>query len=129
MVRAICSLRSQYRTDWCRNSGERPRGTPSFLEELAQTVVEQGAQHATLVMPETVQAVLAARLTACLPRRRPLLQVAAVLGTTVPGALLQARHGPGLTPPSASASPASRRRNSSMKRAPCPSWYTPLSTR
>jgi predicted ATPase len=30
------------------------QGNPFFLEELAQAVVEQGGQHPTLVMPETV---------------------------------------------------------------------------
>jgi len=65
------------------------QGNPFFLEELAQTAVEQGAQHPTLVIPETVQAVLAARLDRLPPEAKALLQVAAVIGTEVPGTLLQ----------------------------------------
>jgi adenylate cyclase len=52
--------------------------------------MEQGEQQAGLVMPETVQAVLAARLDCLPPEAKALLQVAAVIGTEVPGALLQA---------------------------------------
>ena len=66
------------------------QGNPFFLEELAQAVVEQGGPHPTLVMPETVQAVLAARLDRLPPEAKTLLQVAAVIGTEVPSALLQA---------------------------------------
>jgi adenylate cyclase len=66
------------------------QGNPFFLEELAQAVVEQGAQQPMLVMPETVQAVLAARLDRMPSEAKTLLQVAAVIGTEVPGALLQA---------------------------------------
>ena len=66
------------------------QGNPFFLEELAQGVVEQGSQNPILVMPETVQAVLAARLDRLPPEAKALVQVAAVLGATVPGALLQA---------------------------------------
>ena len=40
-------------------------------------------------MPETVQAVLAARLDRLPPEAKALLQVAAVIGTEVPGSLLQ----------------------------------------
>jgi DNA-binding winged helix-turn-helix (wHTH) protein/predicted ATPase len=65
------------------------QGNPFFLEELAQTVVEQGGQHPRLVMPETVQAVLAARLDRLPPGAKALLQVAAVIGTEVPEAVLQ----------------------------------------
>jgi predicted ATPase len=66
------------------------QGNPFFLEELAQTIIEQGVQQATLVMPETVQAVLAARLDRLPPEAKTLLQVAAVIEAEVPGALLQA---------------------------------------
>jgi predicted ATPase len=66
------------------------QGNPFFLEELAQTVVEQGSQHPRLVMPETVQAVLAARLDRLPPEAKALVQMAAVIGTEVPGALLGA---------------------------------------
>jgi DNA-binding winged helix-turn-helix (wHTH) protein len=66
------------------------QGNPFFLEELAQAVEEQGAQHAALVMPETVQAVLIARLDRLLPEVKALLQMAAVIGTEVSESLLQA---------------------------------------
>jgi class 3 adenylate cyclase/tetratricopeptide (TPR) repeat protein len=66
------------------------QGNPFFLEELAQAVVEQGAPHPALVIPETVQAVLAARLDRLPPEAKALGQVAAVIGTEVSGSLLQA---------------------------------------
>src|SRR5437660_5015059 len=66
------------------------QGNPFFLEELAQTVVEQGGQHPRLVLPETVQAVLATRLDRLPPEAKALLQVAAVVGRAVSGVLLQA---------------------------------------
>jgi DNA-binding winged helix-turn-helix (wHTH) protein/tetratricopeptide (TPR) repeat protein len=68
-------------------SGE---GNPFFLEELAQTVVDRGDSSPTLALPETVQAVLAARLDRLPPEAKALAQVAAVIGTEVPGVLLQA---------------------------------------
>ena len=47
-------------------------GNPFFLEELAQAVAEQRDEYPTLVLPETVQAVLAdSALTVCPSRRRP----------------------------------------------------------
>lgn len=66
------------------------QGNPFFLEELAQAIVEQGAQQATLVMPETVQAVLAARLDRLPPEAKALLQMAAVIGIEAAEPLLQA---------------------------------------
>jgi class 3 adenylate cyclase/tetratricopeptide (TPR) repeat protein len=66
------------------------QGNPFFLEELAQAVMEQGAPHPALVIPETVQAVLAARLDRLPPEAKALVQVAAVIGTEVSGSLLQA---------------------------------------
>jgi DNA-binding winged helix-turn-helix (wHTH) protein/predicted ATPase len=65
-------------------------GNPFFLEELTQAVVEQGDAHPTLVLPETVQAVLATRLDRLPPEAKALLQVAAVVGREVSGSLLQA---------------------------------------
>ena len=53
-------------------------GNPFFLEELAQAVAEQRDEYPTLVLPETVQAVLATRLDRLPLEAKALLQVAAV---------------------------------------------------
>jgi class 3 adenylate cyclase/tetratricopeptide (TPR) repeat protein len=80
----------------------RTQGNPFFLEEsvraLAETGVlvgERGAYRLahpldTLQVPATVQALLAARMDRLLPEDKRLLQTAAVIGTEVPGPLLQA---------------------------------------
>jgi tetratricopeptide (TPR) repeat protein len=88
MVRAIFSPQS-VPDGLVRAIVAKGQGNPFFLEELAQAVVEQGAQHATLVIPETIQAVLAARLDRLPPAAKSLLQVAAVIGAEVSGTLLQ----------------------------------------
>jgi Adenylate and Guanylate cyclase catalytic domain len=81
---------------------ERTQGNPFFLEESVQTLVETqglvgdpGAYRLPRVlpsiqMPATVQAVLAARIDRLPPGEKQLLQTAAVIGTEVPLALLQA---------------------------------------
>jgi tetratricopeptide (TPR) repeat protein len=80
----------------------RTEGNPFFLEEsvraLAETGVLVGAPGAyrlvhsqdSLQVPATVQAVLAARIDRLPPEEKRLLQTAAVIGTEVPFALLQA---------------------------------------
>jgi class 3 adenylate cyclase/tetratricopeptide (TPR) repeat protein len=80
----------------------RTAGNPFFLEESVQTLVEtqvlvgaRGAYRmvqplATLQVPATVQAVLAARIDRLPPEEKRLLQTAAVIGNDVPLALLQA---------------------------------------
>jgi predicted ATPase len=82
----------------------RAQGNPFFLEELAQTLVEQGVVQgeptsrsplpwpslAALQLPPTVQAVLAARIDGLSREDKHLLQCAAVIGTDVPVPLLQA---------------------------------------
>jgi DNA-binding SARP family transcriptional activator len=80
----------------------RAGGTPLFLEESVRALVEtgalegeRGAYHlakdlATLRVPATVQAVLAARIDRLSAEGRRLLQTAAVIGRDVPFALLQA---------------------------------------
>jgi predicted ATPase len=80
----------------------RTQGNPFFLEESVQTMVEtqvlvgeRGAYRlaqslATLQLPPTVQALLAARIDRLLPEEKRLLQTAAVIGTAVPWPLLQA---------------------------------------
>ena len=80
----------------------RTQGNPFFLEESVRTLVEtgvlagdRGAYRLTtpldmLQVPATVQALLAARLDRLPPEDKRLLQTAAVIGTEVPWALLQA---------------------------------------
>jgi len=80
----------------------RTEGNPFFLEESVRTLVETGmlvgmpgayrlAQPlASLQMPATVQAVLAARIDRLPPEEKHVLQTAAVIGTEVPLPLLQA---------------------------------------
>ena len=80
----------------------RTEGNPFFLEEGVQTLVETQVlvgergdyrlAHplASLQVPATVQAVLAARIDRLLPEEKRLLQTAAVIGTEVPFPLLQA---------------------------------------
>ena len=81
---------------------ERTEGNPFFLEESVRTLVETGVLVGdpgayrlvqalpTMQMPATVQAVLAARIDRLSPEEKRLLQTAAVIGTEVPLALLQA---------------------------------------
>jgi predicted ATPase len=80
----------------------RTAGNPFFLEESVRTLVEAGvlmgqpgayrldASLPTIQVPATVQAVLAARIDRLAPEAKQLLQTAAVIGTEVPLALLQA---------------------------------------
>jgi predicted ATPase len=80
----------------------RTGGNPFFLEESVRTLVETGmlvgapgayrlAQPlASLQIPATVQAVLAARIDRLPPEEKHMLQTAAVIGTEVPLPLLQA---------------------------------------
>jgi predicted ATPase len=64
-------------------------GNPFFLEELTRDVVAHPDRHATMMIPDTVQAVLAARLDQLPPEEKRLLQTAAVIGMDVPLPLLQ----------------------------------------
>jgi predicted ATPase len=80
----------------------RTEGNPCFLEESVRTLVETGvlvgepgayrlAQALpTIQVPAMVHAVLAARIDRLPPEEKCLLQTAAVIGTEVPLALLQA---------------------------------------
>jgi tetratricopeptide (TPR) repeat protein len=80
----------------------RTAGNPFFLEESVRTLVETAALVGTpgvyrlaaplqgLPVPTTVQAVLAARIDRLSAEDKRLLQTAAVVGTEVPLALLQA---------------------------------------
>src|SRR5207253_9810872 len=81
---------------------ERTEGNPFFLEEGVRALVETGVLVGergayrlakpldSLQVPATVQAVLAARIDRLPPEEKRLLQTAAVIGTEVPFAFLQA---------------------------------------
>ena len=81
---------------------EKTEGNPFFLEECVRTLVETGAIEGErgayrprraigdLQVPGTVQAVLAARIDRLDPGDKRLLQAAAVIGQSVPFALLEA---------------------------------------
>ena len=81
---------------------ERTEGNPFFLEESVRALVETGVLVGergayrlakpldSLQVPATVHAVLAARIDRLPPEEKRLLQTAAVIGTEVPFALLQA---------------------------------------
>ncbi len=81
---------------------ERTEGSPLFLEESVRTLVEiralvgeRGAYRLVqapdaLQVPATVQAIIAARIDRLDPQEKRVLQAAAVAGTNVPFALLQA---------------------------------------
>ena len=80
---------------------ERTAGNPFFLEESVRTLVETqvlgGASGAyrllqnipTILLPATVQAILAARMDRLPEDEKRLLQMAAVIGADVPFSLLQ----------------------------------------
>src|SRR5262249_8594739 len=81
---------------------QRGNGNPFFLEEIVRTLVETkvlvgergayglGGELKTLQVPATVQAVLAARIDRLPHDDKLLLQSAAVVGSDVPQALLEA---------------------------------------
>ena len=80
----------------------RTEGNPFFLEESVRTLVETGALTGergahklarplpAIQVPETVQAVIAARIDRLCATDKALLQMASVLGKDVPFGLLQA---------------------------------------
>jgi class 3 adenylate cyclase/tetratricopeptide (TPR) repeat protein len=74
---------------WERAIVETAAGNPFFLEELAWAVREGGVEKPTAMIPDTVQAVLAARIDRLPPEEKRLLQAAAVIGHEVPLRLLQ----------------------------------------
>jgi DNA-binding winged helix-turn-helix (wHTH) protein len=65
-------------------------GNPLFLEELTLAVREQSDTTRTAAVPDTMQAVLAARTDRLPPVAKYLLQTAAVIGPEVPEPLLRA---------------------------------------
>ncbi len=65
-------------------------GNPFFVEELTWAAVAHGDHAGTLSLPDTIEAVLAARIDRLPPEEKRLLQIAAVIGPEVPVPLLQA---------------------------------------
>lgn len=65
---------------------EKSEGNPFFLEELARTVVERGADSGAI--PDTVQGVIMARVDRLPEAAKHVLQTASVLGREVPLPLL-----------------------------------------
>jgi predicted ATPase len=65
-------------------------GNPFFLEELAWAVREGGIEQPTAMIPDTVQAVLSARIDRLSSGEKRLLQTAAVIGSDIPLSLLRA---------------------------------------
>ncbi len=69
----------------------RAGGNPLYAEEFARLVAERGAGDGDLPVPDTVQALIAARLDALAPDAKRVLQGAAVVGKVFwPGALGEA---------------------------------------
>jgi predicted ATPase len=68
----------------------KAEGNPLFLEELAHAMREQGTMATSSPVPETIQAVLAARIEQLPEIPRRVLRTAAVLGRDVPLHLLAA---------------------------------------
>ena len=64
---------------------ERAGGNPFFVEELLRMLADQGVRHEIprgLALPDTVQALLAARIDLLSPREKSALQAGAVIGRT-----------------------------------------------
>ncbi len=61
----------------------RAEGVPFFLEELARAISEHPDLRSEVMLPETVQDVLVARLDRLRPEDRDLLQTASVIGKDV----------------------------------------------
>src|SRR5262249_23457993 len=65
-------------------------GVPFFLEELARAVAENPDFRSGVMVPDTIQGVLEARLDRLPEAEKLLLQVASVIGKDVPAPLLEA---------------------------------------
>ena len=68
----------------------KAEGNPFFLEELAYALREHREAQPALVVPDTIQAVLATRIDRLPTAERRLLQAAAVVGKDISVPLLQA---------------------------------------
>src|SRR5207247_2763888 len=60
---------------------EKTEGNPLFLEEVMLTVAECGEEQAAAGIPDTLQALIAARIDRLEPASKPLLQRASVFGS------------------------------------------------
>jgi class 3 adenylate cyclase/predicted ATPase len=69
---------------------EKAQGNPFFLEELTRAVIEQGDLQKEVVVPDTIQGVLSARIDRLPEAHKRLLQTASVLGREFSPRLLQA---------------------------------------
>jgi class 3 adenylate cyclase/tetratricopeptide (TPR) repeat protein len=87
-VRALVSALLPRREESVASTiAERSGGNPLFAEEMVRRIAEEGSMDA-VGLPDTVQAVLAARLDALAPFERRLVQQAAVVGQTFPASSL-----------------------------------------
>src|SRR5262249_20592163 len=68
---------------------EKAQGNPFFLEELTRAVIEHGDLQTDIVVPDTIQGVLSARLDRLPEAHKRLLQTASVLGREFAPALLK----------------------------------------
>ncbi len=68
---------------------EKAEGNPFFLEELTRAVVEHGDFQAEMIVPDTIQGVLSARLDRLPEPYKQLLQTASVLGREFSPRLLE----------------------------------------
>ncbi len=69
---------------------KKARGNPFFLEELTRAVAEQDDGEAVIAVPDTVQAVLSARIDRLPSETKRLLVIAAVIGPEAPLPLFKA---------------------------------------
>jgi predicted ATPase len=69
---------------------DKAQGNPFFLEELTRAVIEQGDLQKEVVVPDTIQGVLSARIDRLPEAHKRLLQIASVLGREFAPRLLQA---------------------------------------
>ena len=69
---------------------EKAQGNPFFLEELTRAVIEHGDLQADVVVPDTIQGVLSARIDRLPEAHKRLLQTASVLGREFAPRLFQA---------------------------------------
>ena len=59
---------------------EKAEGNPLFVEETIRMLLERGGDHVEYRIPDTVQALIAARIDRLQPRTKSVLQRAAVIG-------------------------------------------------
>jgi tetratricopeptide (TPR) repeat protein len=67
----------------------KAEGNPFFLEELTRAVIEHGDFQVEMVVPDTIQGVLSARIDRLPEEHKRLLQTASVLGREFPLRLLE----------------------------------------